>query len=135
MINSRKLSDLTPEVAAKCQEFLDACTAQGLGVLITSTFRDIECQDALYAQGRTTPGKCITKARGGHSMHNYRVAFDWVPIDNHGAPIWNDDALWDRIGAIGESVGLEWGGHFESFTDKPHFQMTGGKSIQEFLTE
>jgi hypothetical protein len=33
-------------------------------------------QDALYAQGRTKPGKIVTKARGGFSNHNFGVAFD-----------------------------------------------------------
>jgi hypothetical protein len=30
-------------------------------------------------------------------------------------------------------MGLEWGGNFSSFIDRPHFQMTFGHSIEELL--
>ena len=50
------IDDLLPVVAAKCRAFIGACKAHGIDVLITSTYRDRESQDALYAQGRTAPG-------------------------------------------------------------------------------
>ena len=28
-----------------------------------------------------------------------------------------------RVGAIGVSIGLEWGGNWKSIVDKPHFQL------------
>ena len=77
MINSRSLSDLNPKVAAMCSEFINRCKAEGIDVLITSTYRDAESQNALYAQGRTTPGKKVTNAKGGQSFHNWKVAFDF----------------------------------------------------------
>ena len=92
MINSRSLSDLNPKVAAMCSEFINRCKAQGIDVIITSTYRDAECQDKLYAQGRTEPGKKVTNAKAGQSFHNWRVAFDFVPIVG-GKAVWNDDAL------------------------------------------
>lgn len=135
MINSRLLSDLLPEVAAKCQAFIDACAAAGVRVLITSTYRDVAAQDAIFAQGRTTPGRIITNCKGGNSVHNYHRAFDWVPLDIKGAPTWNDSSLWRKCGQIGQGVGLEWGGAWESFTDMPHMQDTGGLSIAQMAQE
>lgn len=131
MINSRKISDLLPEVAAKCEAFIAACAEEGIDCIITSTYRDHASQDALYAQGRTTPGPKVTNARGGSSFHNWRVAFDFVPIVN-GKAIWNDESLWMMCGAIGVDCGLEWGGNWDGFVDKPHMQFTGGKSLSDF---
>ena len=80
MINSRKLEDLHPKVKTLCEQFIASCAKHNIDVLITSTYRDEESQNALYAQGRTTDVKKITNARAGDSFHNWRVAFDFVPI-------------------------------------------------------
>ena len=131
MINSRSLSDLNPKVAALCSEFLNRCKAEGIDVIITSTYRDAESQNALYAQGRTAPGKKVTNAKAGQSFHNWRVAFDFVPIVG-GKAIWNDDTLWAKCGEIGEGVGLEWAGRWKKFCEFPHMQFTGGLSLADF---
>ena len=131
MINSRKIEDLRLIPAAKCRAFIAACAAAGVDVIITSTFRDAESQNALYAQGRTAPGKRVTNARGGDSLHNWRVAFDFVPVAN-GKAIWGDAKLWERCGAIAEGVGLEWGGRWKKVPDKPHCQDTGGLTIAQY---
>lgn len=57
MINSRSLTDLNPKVAAMCSEFINRCKAKNIDVIITSTYRDAESQNALYAQGRTSKVK------------------------------------------------------------------------------
>ena len=131
MINSRRIDDLELIVAAKCRAFVAACAAVGIDVIITSTYRDAESQNALYAQGRTTPGKKVTNAAGGDSFHNWRVAFDFVPVSN-GKAVWDDAALWERCGVIAEKVGLEWGGRWKRFADRPHCQDTGGLTIAEY---
>lgn len=130
MINSRKIEDLHPHVASLCRKFIEQCKEAGVEVLVTSTYRDHESQNALYAQGRTAPGKIVTKAKGGQSFHNHKVAFDVVPLVN-GKAIWNDEGLWRKIGQIGQEVGLEWGGNWK-FQDKPHFQYTGGLTLADF---
>lgn len=132
MINSRAISDLLPAVQARVNAFLEACAAQGIEILITSTYRDDECQAALYAQGRTTKGDRVTNAQPGESLHQWRVAFDVVPL-RAGKPVWAttgpDAQLWTRIGQIGESVGLEWAGRWKKFREYPHFQYTGGLTL------
>lgn len=130
MINSRKIEDLDPYVGVLASRFIVACREQGIDVLITSTYRDNESQNALYAQGRTSPGSRVTNARGGDSWHNYRLAFDFVPIVA-GKAQWNDNKLFERCGEIAESVGLEWAGRWKSFKEMAHCQATGGLTLAD----
>lgn len=134
MINSRKTEDLHPKVQAMANKFLDACKKAGIDVLVTSTYRDFESQNELYAQGRTKPGRIVTNAKAGQSWHNYRLAFDIVPIKN-GKAVWgttgDDLKLWQKLGAIGKSIGLEWAGDWVKFKEFPHFQYTGGLTLKD----
>lgn len=135
MINSRSLDELHPIVKEKVQQFIQKCDENGIDLLVTSTYRDHESQNALYAQGRTTPGKKVTNAKGGQSWHNWRVAVDVVPLRN-GKPVWGttgaDWELWEAVGNIGESVGLEWAGRWKTFKEYAHFQYTGGLKLADF---
>ena len=131
MINSRSIKDLHPKVQELCYKFLNKCDEQGITILITSTFRDNESQDVLYAKGRTTKGSKVTNAKAGQSFHNWRLAFDFVPVKD-GKAEWNDIELFNKCGHIGESVGLEWGGRFKRLKDLPHFQYTCGHDITYF---
>jgi len=130
MINSRDLKELLPVVRTKVDSFLAAAKKQGIDLLVTSTYRDAESQNALYAQGRTLQGKIVTNAKAGQSWHNHRCAIDVVPIVN-GKAVWNDAALWARIGAIGKAAGLEWAGDWKRFKETAHFQYTGGKTLAQ----
>lgn len=131
MINSRDIADLHPRVQPLAQAFISKCAANGIDVLITSTYRDAESQAALYAKGRTAPGPKVTNAKPGQSWHNWRCAFDFVPIVN-GKAVWNDTGLFVRCGQIAESVGLEWAGRWKSFTELAHCQYTGGLTLADF---
>lgn len=122
---------LLPKVQKMAQTFIAKCSAQGIQVIITSTYRSSEEQDKLYAQGRTTSGNVVTNARGGQSFHNWKIALDFCPVKN-GVAQWNDKALFTKIGLIGESCGFEWGGRWTSFLDLPHLQYTAGYSLQDF---
>jgi peptidoglycan L-alanyl-D-glutamate endopeptidase CwlK len=114
-----------------CRKFVAKCKEQGIEILITSTYRSIQEQDALYAQGRTKPGAIVTNARGGYSFHNFGVAFDIVPIVN-GKAQWNSIALFRRCGDIGKSLGLEWAGDWPKFREYCHFQRTQGMTLADF---
>jgi peptidoglycan LD-endopeptidase CwlK len=131
VINSRKIDDLHPKVATMCRQFVAKCAEAGIDVLITSTYRDHASQNALYAQGRTTPGKRVTNAKGGQSWHNWRCAFDFVPLVN-GKAQWNDAATFKRCGSIAESIGLEWAGRWKRFPEMAHCQFTGGLTLADF---
>lgn len=131
MTNSRSLDDLVPPARARVESFLDAAKKQGIDLLVTSTYRDNASQDALYAQGRTTPGKIVTNAKAGQSWHNYRCAVDVVPIVA-GKPRWDvKDEVWQQVGALGKAAGLEWAGDWKKFKEYPHFQYTGGLTLAQ----
>lgn len=135
MLVSRKVDDLVFPVKKRALNFIQACKEAGIDLLITCTVRDAEAQDALYAKGRTRPGRKVTNARGGDSFHQYAVALDVVPLQS-GKPVWTttgaDGVLWRRIGEIGESCGLEWAGRWPRFREFPHFQFTDGLTIADF---
>jgi peptidoglycan L-alanyl-D-glutamate endopeptidase CwlK len=130
MINSRNVADLHPYVQTLAKKFLALAKKEGIDVLVTSTYRDAESQNALYAQGRTKPGRIVTNAKAGQSWHNYRLAFDVVPIVN-GKAMWNDLRTFKRLGEIGKSVGLEWAGDWKQFKELAHFQATGGLTLAQ----
>ena len=130
MINSRNLDDLVPPAKQRAEAFIAAAKAKGIDLLVTSTYRDNESQDALYAQGRTTPGNIVTRAKAGQSWHNWRCALDVVPLVN-GKAIWDDQAMWKQVGEIGKSCGLEWAGDWVTFKEFPHFQYTGGMTLAQ----
>ena len=97
--------------------------ARGLVVEIVQGLRTFAEQDELYAQGRTKPGQIVTQARGGESNHNYGLAADLCPFIN-GKPNWNAPvSVWVAIGAAAMEQGLEWGGAWKKFLDKPHVQL------------
>lgn len=148
VINSRNIDDLHPIVAKMCFDFKQACQREGIAVIITSTYRDHESQAALFAQGRTKQGRIVTWAKPGQSLHNHRLAFDYVPLRNGKLPVWgtngngvdddpsDDDTddleLWQRCGAIGKSIGLEWAGDWpKGKREFPHFQYTGGLTLAD----
>lgn len=131
MVNSRKLSDLHPKVMQMAMEFIRRCQEAGIDVLITSTWRDHESQNALYAQGRTTKGNKVTNAKGGQSFHNWRVALDFAPL-KFGKVDWNDLETFKLCGEIGEAVGFEWAGRWTKFPEWAHLQYTGGLTLADF---
>lgn len=130
MINSRKIEDLLPVVDSLCRQFIAQCREHGIDVLITSTYRDTASQNALYAQGRTAPGALVTNAKGGQSFHNYRCAFDFVPIVQ-GKAQWHDLDTFKRCGEIAEAIGLEWAGRWTHFKEYAHCQYTNGLTLAD----
>jgi len=132
MINSRNLEDLLPVVKARVDQFLTDAKNHGIDLLVTSTYRDHESQDALYAQGRTAPGKIVTNAKGGESFHNFKCAIDIVPIVN-GKADWDcSHPVWAKVAELGKAAGLEWAGDWTgSLKEMAHFQYTGGKTLHQ----
>jgi len=132
--SSRSLDDLLLPVKIRALDLIHACRMEGIELLVTSTYRSPVDQDSLYAQGRTAPGRIVTNARAGQSLHQYRVAFDVVPLRD-GKPVWgttgDDYRLWLRVGELGEAQGLEWAGRWKRFREFPHFQYAGGLTLAD----
>ena len=133
------LGSLNRKALAKLDRFLtiveSIMTPKGVKVEVISGLRSWSAQAALYAQGRTKPGKIVTKARPGSSWHNYGLAIDLGLFKNG---IYLDeskpaeaDKLYSEIGRIAEVNGIEWAGHWKSFQETPHFQITFGLTLAE----
>lgn len=127
----KKLVGVHPLVATKARQLIERAYREGINVIITQGLRTVEEQNELYAQGRTKPGKIVTNAKGGYSYHNFGLAFDFAILKDDGSVSWNVDGKWKRVGAIGKSLGLEWGGDWKDFKDYPHFQYTFGLSLAD----
>jgi peptidoglycan L-alanyl-D-glutamate endopeptidase CwlK len=118
MISSRKIEDLIPELQELYKQFKATMTTEEQDFIVTSTYRDQECQDKLFAQGRTQTGVVVTWAK--HSKHTDREAFDIAMLKN-GKITWvTKDYL--KAVEIGLSVGLDAGGAWLTKKDYPHFQ-------------
>lgn len=133
------LEGLIPELAEKAKLFIEKAKEEGFDVIITQALRTWEEQDALYAKGRTVPpiGKkyIVTQAQGGQSWHNFGRAIDFCPLKD-GKPWWNaPQEVWAKLGAIGKSLGLAWGGDWPKFKDLPHLELTEGKTLAQARAE
>ena len=135
-LSLQRLDRLHPAVRTRGAALLELCSHSGLAILVSQGMRTWEEQDALYAKGRTIPPLgpkyFVTRARGGQSYHNFGLAFDIVVLDAVTKAGWDDDHPgWQIAGALGKSVGLEWGGNWARLKDLPHFQYTGGLSLPQ----
>jgi len=117
---------LLPYVEQQSRKVILEMEKRGHPVKVTSTYRTWAEQDELYEQGRSRPGKKVTKAQGGYSWHNYRVAIDHCFTT--GQPF-GEDQPWEMLAQVAELYGFEAGFRWTSFQDKPHIQMTYGQDI------
>lgn len=127
---SRRIEDLDPIVQPLAKQLVGVKFGEWES-FITCTYRTIEEQNVLYAQGRTRPGAIVTNAKGGDSIHNYRCAFD-IAFKNVKGQVSYNPTLFTQLAPIGRKIGLEWGGDWITFPDKPHFQYTQGLTLADF---
>ena len=103
----RNIQDLHPVLQEKLEQLKKLCLENGIKIGIGECVRTKAEQDALYAKGRTAPGKIVTNAKGStySSMHQWGVAFDFYRNDGKGT--YNDaDGFFEKVGAIGKRIGL-----------------------------
>lgn len=146
-ITVQRITKLHPKLRREVTQIYTEITKALSGSAICRfayTLRTNQEQDALYAQGRTKPGKIVTNAKGGQSYHNYGLALDIVLLkdtDGNGTfdkASWETNvdfdgdgvADWIEVVKIFKLYGWEWGGDWR-FQDKPHFQKTLGYSIKQ----
>lgn len=174
---SRNISDLTKDMQAEANFVVYKCKENGVDLLIYCTLRSLEEQAVLFRSSDPTGVKVKAKikkfrerglgfladiieavgpqkytgwktnAAPGESFHNYRMAFDAVPMLG-GKAIWNYEDYpegWDAYGQACKMVGLEWGGNWPAkHKDMPHAQLGKGGNplkiyppdqIQDMLTK
>lgn len=114
---SRDIGELKPELQAKYNTLKERANAEGINFKAICTYRSQAEQDALYAQGRTSPGRKVTWTK--RSNHTSREAVDVVVLDASGKLDWSAESYL-RIGAIAKDIGLVWGGDWK-VRDYGHF--------------
>lgn len=135
-ITEERIKQLHPSVRVEMAKIINECNRELTGraqVRISEGYRTFDAQNALYAQGRTKPGKVVTNAKAGQSIHNYGLAVDIVLIIDGKTASWDIQADWDNdrkadwqeCVAVFKRNGWDWGGDWKSFKDMPHFEKKG----------
>lgn len=128
-VSNARLAEVHPLLASKIRQLETMLNLEGIDITVVQGLRSWTQQGALYAQGRTTPGKIVTNAPGGYSWHCFGLAVDCAPDDpgKPGFPIdWNPEHPdWKRMEQVGMSLGLTSGATWTRLVDAPHFQLTG----------
>lgn len=127
---------ILPRAQQAVRRLLVALNDAGFDARLTSGTRTYPEQTALYSQGRTAPGKVVTYARAGESLHNFGIAVDVGQFRDDSYLRGDSPAeldVYERAGVIGRAIpGLEWGGDWpKKKRDLPHFQVTTGLDHRE----
>ena len=143
-VTIERIEKLHPKIREQVKEIYNEILERFVSVRFTDTLRTFDEQNALYAQGRTKPGKIVTHAKSGESYHNYGLALDFSLLLNNGKEVSWDRNMdmdednkkdWDEVVAVFRHYGWEWGGDWTSFKDYSHFQKTFGLSTSELLNK
>lgn len=126
--SEKHLKTLLPGAERVMRRLLRALLDAGLDAKIISGTRTYAEQAQLYAQGRTAPGPKVTNAPPGHSNHNFGLAVDIALFDD--GDYLESSPLYNKAGAIGKAMGLEWGGDWKMH-DTPHFEVKTGLTMAQ----
>lgn len=125
---------LLPEVQKAARKFMVQVKQINFAykVRLISGLRTYKEQSAIYAQGRTTPGRIVTKSKAGFSYHNFGIAWDVGIYSSSGQYLDEDDYYIEFGNLIAPRLTIiDWGGKWKSFIDNPHYQYRTGLSISE----
>lgn len=131
LVNERSLKNINtlhPLLKKKALNFIVEAAKQGFNLIVVSGLRTYAEQQKLYEQGRTTKGAIVTNSKAGYSNHNFGLAFDVAPIVNNKI---NYNIDWSKLSKIAANNGLDWGGNWKSFKDKPHFELKTNLSLAQ----
>jgi peptidoglycan L-alanyl-D-glutamate endopeptidase CwlK len=134
------LAGLNAHARERIEELMEQAqpilAAAGVRLEVISGLRSWQQQAALYARGRTQPGRKVTNAPPGSSWHNYGLAVDFGIF--RGATYLDEaeprttDRLYREIAVVARNLGIEWAGDWRTFQETPHFQYRPGiASIRE----
>ena len=145
-ITQSRIDKLHPKIREEVRLIVNEANlllGNNVQIRIVQGLRTFEEQDALYAQGRTKPGKKVTNARKGQSYHNYGLAVDFCLLINNNEISWdinkdfdNDNIPdWLEVRDVFKKYGYTWGGNFKTLKDYPHFEKVFGYSWKQLLTK
>lgn len=126
-----KLAGVHPTLVNIVGQIKTRMAASGFPMLVTDGVRTVDEQRALYAQGRTEPGRVVTNADGVHHKSNhqphedgYGHAVDMCFLDADSQPTWSLTYPWLAYGAVAKSLGCKWGGDWKgALHDLPHIEL------------
>lgn len=130
------IASLVPKAQRAARQFLVAAKAFPYTVKILSGGRTYAEQTAIYAQGRTKPGRVVTNAPAGSSNHNFGIAFDVGIFSGTkyftGATKLENDAYLNLRKLTKPAVlDLDWGGDWRSSKDYPHYELHTGMTTKQ----
>lgn len=83
---------------------------------LSGTWRTRSAQEAFKSEGKSN-------ASWGQSLHNYYPAYAFDVFFNQSGNIYPEEELNNFARIAVEEEGLEWGGNWTDFPDRPHFQV------------
>ena len=116
------LNALHPFFRDQVITLINKCKTKGIELAVVETYRTHAKQHEYKSMG-----KKYTNSAAGRSRHQYGLAIDVVPVVDSVA-VWDNAALWRKIGVIGEKLGLRWGGRWRNPYDPGHFEWSAGLS-------
>ena len=123
------LEEAQMEFTHRLDVFKREMERRGRGFQWGERFRTMARQGQLYAQGRTTPGPIVTKAKPGQSAHNFRLGQDIIPmLDGHrclGAKL-QRVGYWNDVREASRLAELTWGGNWR-MRDYLHLELPDWK--------
>lgn len=111
---NKDLVYLHPAFRNQVIKLLKECERQGVRVDIVETYRTPARQNRVNKRGKS-------QLRGGRSKHQYGLAVDLVPVKD-GVWDWDSRRKFNKMGRIGERLGLVWGGRWKHLYDPGHFE-------------
>lgn len=125
--SEQRLQGVAPMVENMVRAAAEQLASIDIWICVVSGLRSASEQNKLYNQGRTAPGKIVTNAMAGQSMHNYGLAVDIVPYvyGQTGRLNWKADTpQFQHMVAQMKRQDFEWGGDWlGSLGDFDHFQV------------
>ena len=126
--SERHIRTLQPRAQEQARRFMAAVLAAGMPIRLISGTRTYAQQNALYSKGRFgNPPPQVTKARGGHSNHNFGLAWDVGVFQ--GGFYRPESPFYRKAAEVGLTPALEWGGQWSGFVDLPHYQLKTGNTV------
>jgi peptidoglycan LD-endopeptidase CwlK len=117
------LSKVDPRLREKVVKLLEVMQKKGHPMVVVQGLRTVEEQQALFAQGRTKPGKIVTYADGVKVKSNHQSgrAADLTFLTPDFQVTWKGP--WSLFGDEAERLGLRWGGRWVKPVDRPHVEL------------
>jgi peptidoglycan L-alanyl-D-glutamate endopeptidase CwlK len=124
------IQTLHPRAQEAARVFVRKVLDAGITIRIISGTRTYAEQNALFRIGRFGDTRAkVTNSRGGQSNHNFGIAWD-IGVFKDGKYL-PESTLYTTAAGKGLFEGLEWGGNWVTFKDRPHYQVATGLSITE----